>query len=94
MATKEKTAGTASPLIIPNVPLETSYQHNREVIEFDIAEMTLPDVPEKDVLAEVLVRGLTEGAGTGNGTTAVVKPVASDAPLWSVGHGAFCARAD
>jgi hypothetical protein len=43
--------------------------------------MTFLDVPEKNVLAEVVVRGLTEGAGTRNSTTAVVKPVASDVPI-------------
>ena len=48
--------------------------------------MTFPDMPEKNVLAEVSVRGLTERAGTGDGAAAVVEPIAGDAPVRSARH--------
>jgi hypothetical protein len=43
--------------------------------------MTFPDVPEKNVLAKIVVRGLTERAGTRNGTAAVVKPITGNVPF-------------
>src|SRR6516165_227328 len=48
--------------------------------------MTRPDVPEKDRLAEAVVRSLCEGAGTSDGAAAIVKPISLDVPVGNLSH--------
>src|SRR5437899_2650881 len=48
--------------------------------------MAALDVPEKDRFAEAVVRGLSERAGTRDGTAAVVEPVADNVPDGTSGH--------
>ncbi len=90
----DKSAGTASRIVVPNVSLKTSDQYNTEIVEFDLSKMTFLNVPKKNVLAVVVVRRLAERARTGNGAAAVVEPIASDVPIRHVGHGNSSARAD
>jgi hypothetical protein len=74
-------ASTASRLVVPKVSLKTSYPCNTEIIEFDVSKMTFPDVPEKNVLAKIVVRGLAERAWTRDGATAIVEPITGDVPV-------------
>jgi len=60
--------------------------HKAEIVELDVAIVTFPNVPEKNNLAEVVVRRLTERAGTRNGTATVVEPIAGNAPIWRARH--------
>ena len=48
--------------------------------------MTFPDMPEKQVLATIVVWSLSKCAGTGDSATAIVEPITSDAPIRSIGH--------
>jgi hypothetical protein len=50
----------------------------------DAAIMTFAYVPEEDKLAQVVVRCLAERAGTGDGATAVVEPIAGYVPIRDV----------
>jgi len=64
--------------------------HKAEIVELDVAIVTFPNVPEKNNLAEVVVRRLTERAGTRNGTATVVEPIAGNAPNWRARHLDLC----
>jgi len=46
--------------------------------------MTFDYVPEEDRLTEVIVRRLAKRAWTGDGTAAVVEPIACDVPIRDV----------
>jgi hypothetical protein len=74
-------ASTGQRLVGPKVSLKVSYYGYTEIIEFDVIEMTFPDMPEKNVFAKVVIWGLCERAGTGNRAAAVVEPITLDAPI-------------
>jgi hypothetical protein len=42
------------------------------------------------MLTVIVVRGLTERAGTGDSATTVVEPITSDAPTRGIGHIIHC----
>jgi hypothetical protein len=48
--------------------------------------MTGTDMPEKDRLAEAVVGGLREGAGTSDGAAAIVEPITRDVPIRNLSH--------
>src|SRR5262249_43840203 len=65
----------------PQITFPSSHTDKAQIVEIGIAVMTRPDVPEKDRLAEAIVWGLCEGAGTSDGAAANVKPVSRDVPV-------------
>ncbi len=73
--------GTTARVELPQVTLETSDPRNTEVIEFNVAKMTFPDVPEKNELTNVVVWSLAKCAGARHCATAIVKPIASETPI-------------
>jgi hypothetical protein len=76
----DNSASTAPRIVVPKVSLKTSDLRNTKIVEFDVTKMTFPDVPEKNVFAQIVVRGLSEGAGAGDRAAAVVEPITGDAP--------------
>jgi hypothetical protein len=83
-------ASTACRIVVPKVSIKTPHLDDTEIIEFDISKMTFPDVPEKNVLAKIIVWRLTKCARASDSTTAVVEPVTSDAPIRGVGLIVHC----
>jgi hypothetical protein len=74
-------ASAPQRIVGPKVSLKISYYGYAEIIEFNVIEMTFPDMPEKNELTKVVVRGLSERAGTGNRAAAVVEPITLDVPI-------------
>jgi hypothetical protein len=83
-------ASTASRIVVPKVSIKTPHLDDTEIIEFDISKMTVPDMPEKHVLAKIVVWGLTKCARASDSTTAVVEPITSDAPIRGIGYIIHC----
>jgi hypothetical protein len=83
-------ASTASRIVVPKVSIKTPHLDDTEIIEFDISKMAFPDVPEKNMLTVIVVWGLTKCARASDGTTAVVEPITSDAPIRGIGLIVHC----
>jgi hypothetical protein len=79
-------AGATLGLSCPEIAFPFSHPNEAQTVEIDIAVTTMPDVPEQDRLAEAVVRGLGEGAGTRNSAAAIVEPVSGDVPGGYLGH--------
>jgi hypothetical protein len=82
---------TGGPLDLssPQIAFPSSYADEAQTVEFDIAVMATPDMPEQHRLAIAVVRGLGEGAGTRDGATAIVEPVSRDVPAGTLSHEDF-----
>src|SRR6266478_3250214 len=65
-------------LALPQVAVECAESHDAQSIQPNIAKSPLPDVPREDALAVVVSWRLSKGAGTRNGATAGVEPIALD----------------
>src|SRR4051812_13904726 len=70
----------------PEIALPTADPHEAQVVELNVAVMALADMPEQHRLAEAVIRGLSEGARTGNRAAAVVEPVADNVPVRNIAH--------
>jgi hypothetical protein len=70
----------------PQITFPSSHADKAQAVEIDIAVMTRPDVPEKDRLAEAVVRSLCERAGASDGAAAIVKPISLDVPVGNLSH--------
>src|SRR6516165_10465352 len=77
----------------PQITFPSSHTDKAQIVEIDIAVMTGLDVPEKDRLAESVVWGLREGAGTSDGAAAIVKPISRDVPVGNLSHADLLAEA-
>src|SRR5439155_12642797 len=51
----------------PQITLPSADPDKAQTVEFDLAVMTLPDVPEQHRLAKPVIRHLREGARAGDG---------------------------
>src|SRR5439155_19172518 len=76
----------------PEVALEGAERDHVQVVEPDVAEVPLVDVPGEDALAVPLARRLRERARAGDRAVADVEPVAFEMPAGNVGHAYFFAR--
>jgi hypothetical protein len=85
-AVVDEDAGGPLGLSRPEIAFPSSHPDEAQTVEIDLSEMTTPDVPEKDRLAEAVVRGLREGAGASDGAAAIVEPVSRDMPFGNLGH--------
>jgi hypothetical protein len=65
----------------PYVALKGRKGEQIQIVQLDIAKMTLPDMPCQHALAGVIRWGLGELTGAGDVTTADVEPVAGQTPL-------------
>jgi hypothetical protein len=81
----EDAAGSLGPSR-PQITFPSSHADKAQTVEIDIAVMTGPDVPEKDRLAEAVVRGLCEGAGASDGAAAIVEPISDNVPVGNLSH--------
>jgi hypothetical protein len=68
-------------LASPYVALKGGKGEQIQIIELDLAEMPLPNMPHQHALAGVVRRGLGELTGAGDIAAANVEPVAGEAPL-------------
>ena len=73
-------ASAPQRIVGPKVSLKISYYGYAEIIEFNVIEMTFPDMPEKNELTKIVIWGLTKCARASDSATAVVKPISSDMP--------------
>jgi hypothetical protein len=85
-AVVDEDAGAPLGLSRPEIAFPSSRPDEAQTVEIDIAVMAVPDVPEQDRLAEAVVRGLGEGAGTRDSAAAIVEPVSGDVPGGYLGH--------
>src|SRR5439155_1735203 len=65
----------------PEVALEGAERDHVQVVEPDVAELPVTDVPGEDALAVALARRLREGARARDRAFADVEPVALEVPL-------------
>src|SRR6516165_6311984 len=82
----DEDTGAALGLSRPEIAFPSSHPDEAQTVEIDVAVMALPDVPEQDRLAEVVVRGLRKGAGARDGAAAIVEPVSRDVPAGNLSH--------
>jgi hypothetical protein len=79
-------AGSSPGLSGPKVALPSPDPDKAQMVEVDIAEVPLPDVPKQHRFAEAIIRSLGEGARAGDRTAAIVEPVSGDVPAGNLGH--------
>ena len=65
----------------PYVALKGSKGEQIQIIQLDLAKMTVPNMPRQHALAGVVRRGLGELTGAGDIAAANVEPVAGETPL-------------
>src|ERR1700730_10528314 len=82
----EEDACASLDLARPEIAFPSPHADEAQTVEIDIAIMAIPDVPEKDRLAEAVVWGLGKGAGARDGAAAVVEPITDDVPAGALGH--------
>ena len=82
----DEDARCAVGLSCPEIAFPSPHSDKAQIVEIDIAVMATSDVPEQNQLADAIVRGLGEGAGARNSTTAIVEPVSGDLPVWNLNH--------
>jgi len=90
----DKDTKVSSNLPGPQVAIEAAHPNDSEVVQDNISIVPLFDVPEKNRLAEIVVRSTSERTRASYVTTTIVEPIAGNAPIRRVCHGdlQFCRR--
>src|SRR5215207_7794294 len=70
----------------PDIALERADRDDVQVIESHVAVAPLANMPGQDAVALPLVGCLSEGAAAWHPASANVEPIASESPVWSLGH--------
>ena len=79
-------AANARSLPRPEVALPTTDPDKAQILELDVAEMALVDMPKQHRLAKPVVWRLSKGTRARDRAAAVVKPLTDEVPTRDVAH--------